>query len=188
MNIITILGSPRRAGNTAAVLKLFDQQMTAAGHSVRRVNLIDLDLQGCLGCDNCQGVDDEPGCIQDDDIGAVIEQILAADLAVYASPVYAWSLTGQMKALFDRHYCLVKWSGEQGAPLLPGKPVMLLATCGGGVDENTDLLKEMFRRQMEYLQWEILGQFFVGGCTTPDALGEKAPAAARAMAQAVLAR
>lgn len=185
MNILTLLGSPRRGGNTAAVLKGFEQEMTGCGHTVRRVNLADFDMQGCLGCDNCQGVEDQPGCIHDDDIGGIIDQILAADLVVYASPVYAWGLSGQMKALFDRHYCLVKWDDGKGTPLIPGKRVMLLATCGGSVEENTDLLREMFRRQMEYLQWKTVGQFFVGDCTAPDALGEKAGVTARAMAQAV---
>ena len=61
MKIITILGSPRRQGNTATVLSMFES-LVAAQHQVDRVDLVDYDVRGCLGCGACQKVLDEPGC------------------------------------------------------------------------------------------------------------------------------
>jgi multimeric flavodoxin WrbA len=179
MNILTILGSPRRRGNTAAVLEQFE--ILAAGqHRIERVNIMDWKVNGCLGCDVCQRVLDEPGCRQPDDGLAVLRRILAADLVVYASPVYAWSITAQLKALFDRHYCLVKWSAGEKA-LMAGRQAILLLTCGGSAGENADLVQPMFVRQMACMQAKIVGQFVVDNCSTPAALGERAIITAREM-------
>jgi multimeric flavodoxin WrbA len=181
MRILTILGSPRRRGNTAAVLGLFEQQVVAQ-HQVERLDLVDFNVRGCLGCDACQRTLDEPGCRQPDDALTIFARMEAADLLVYASPVYAWSISAQLKALFDRHYCLVKWNAGEKA-LLAGRRAMLLVTCGGPAAENADLVQPMFARQMACMQIDVAGQFVVDGCTTPEELGERAQAVAREMAQ-----
>lgn len=183
MKILTILGSPRRRGNTAAVLGMFEQ-LAAPGHQVERLNLTDYTINGCLGCDACQQELDEPGCRQRDDALAIFARIEAADLIVYASPVYAWSITAQLKALFDRHYCLVKWNAGEKA-LLTGRKAMLLVTCGGSAAENADLVQPMFARQMACMKMEVAGQFVVDNCTIPDELGERAAAVATEMVRAI---
>ncbi len=183
MKILTILGSPRRRGNTAAVLGAFEQQASVE-HQVSRLNLTDYTVNGCLGCDACQRALDEPGCRQRDDALAIFARIEAADLIVYASPVYAWSITAQLKALFDRHYCLVKWNAGEKA-LLGGRRAMLLVTCGGSAAENADLVQPMFTRQMACMQMEVVGQFVVDNCTTPDELGGRAAAVAAEMTAAI---
>ena len=182
MKILTILGSPRRRGNTAAVLGMFEQQASAR-HQVERINLTDYTVNGCLGCDACQRKLDEPGCRQHDDALTIFERMKAADLIVYASPVYAWSISAQLKALFDRHYCLVKWNAGEKA-LLAGRRAMLLVTCGGSANENADLVQPMFARQMACMKMEVAGLFVVDNCTTPDELGERAAATAAEMARA----
>jgi multimeric flavodoxin WrbA len=183
MKIITILGSPRRKGNTAAVLGRFEC-LVAAQHAVERIFILDYAVKGCLGCDVCQRVTDAPGCRQKDDGVALLERLLAADLIVYATPVYGWSYPAEIKAFVDRHYCLVKWQGGQVASeLFKGKRAALLATCGGSAEANADLLFEMFDRQMDYLGGVVVGKYVVPNCTTPARLG---PAAERMAAQMAL--
>jgi multimeric flavodoxin WrbA len=179
MNILTILGSPRKRGNTAAVLQQFET-LAVEQQSLERINITDWTVNGCLGCDVCQRVLEEPGCRQKDDGVAILRRILAADLVIYASPVYAWSISAQLKTLFDRHYCLVKWSAGEKA-LMEGKRAMLLVTCGGPAEENADLVQEMFRRQMACMKTAIAGQFVVADCTNPAELGERALQTAQAM-------
>ena len=179
MHILTILGSPRKRGNTAAVLEQFET-LAAAEHTVERINITDWKVNGCLGCEACQRVLDEPGCRQHDDGVALLERILAADLVVYTSPVYAWSISAQLKALFDRHFCLVKWDAGEKA-LMQGRRAMLLVTCGGSAGENADLVQPMFARQMACMQTEVAGQFVVDNCTVPSELGERAVQTAREM-------
>ncbi|HEY9624440.1 MAG TPA: flavodoxin family protein [Crinalium sp.] len=181
MKILTILGSPKKHGNTATVLNQFEA-LSAPTHAIERINLADYTLRDCLGCNVCQGKLNEPGCVQKDDTTAIIDRILAADVVIYATPLYAWSFSASMKALIDRQYCLTKWHGHQLAnALLAGKPTALLVTCAGPVEGNTDLIQTTFDRIMSYTQSHMVGQYIVPFCTTPDQLGDSATATAKAM-------
>lgn len=186
MKILTVLGSPRKRGNTAAILGAFESRV-AAQHQVRHINITDYQIAGCLGCDSCQALLSEPGCAQEDDAELLLEEIIAADVVVYASPVYCWGFTAQMKALLDRHYCLVKWQdGEVAVALLAGKRMALLVTCGGDAGDNADLIQVMFDRQIEYMRCETIGKYVVANCTTPDELGPRAYDVAERMARDVM--
>jgi multimeric flavodoxin WrbA len=189
MQILTLLGSPRKHGNTEAVLQRFEAKAMEAGHQVTRVNVPQLKIGGCLGCDFCHGELDDPGCAQTDDADEVLRQILAADLTVYASPVYCWSVTAQIKALIDRHYCLVKWQrGEVAAALMRGKRGALLLTCGGEAGTNVDLTFPMFERQMEYMQAQVAGLYALDNCVGPKEDAARAEALAQRMADELLGR
>jgi multimeric flavodoxin WrbA len=126
--------------------------------------------------------------VQRDAIADVLDQVLHADLVVYASPVYVWGFTAQMKALLDRHVCFVKWQdGAKARALLAGKPAVLLTTCGGGANDNADLIQEIFRREMAYLECKIVGAYVVPHCSSPPELDESAYQVARQMGADVLA-
>jgi multimeric flavodoxin WrbA len=182
MQIVTILGSPRRHGNTAAVLAHLEG-LLAGQHQVRRINVVDHKVRGCTGCGTCQKVLDEPGCKQDDDALQILHRMCEADAVVYATPLYAWSFPAQIKALIDRHYCLTKW-GDNGVvrSLLAGKRAALLVTCGDAVEGNADLIQVEFARQMEAARCHAIGSYVVPHCSEPDRLGEPAWAVARALA------
>lgn len=47
----------------------------------------------------CQKVSDQPGCVQKDDFKEIIEKIIDSEIVVYASPVYVWDFSAQLKAL-----------------------------------------------------------------------------------------
>jgi multimeric flavodoxin WrbA len=188
MKILTILGSPRKKGNTAIILKEFEA-LASVKHTVERINITDVEVRGCLGCDHCQKSMDKPGCRQRDDAVAIFERIQAVDVVVYASPVYVWGFTAQLKALLDRHYCLVKWAnGEKASVLLQGKPAMLLLTCGGDRPSNADLVQAAFEREIDYLQATNLGTFVAENCTTPRELGQRAHQIANEMIWAIPAK
>jgi multimeric flavodoxin WrbA len=171
MKILTIFGGPRRKGNTATILSVFEQ-MAGREHAIERVDVVAHNIKGCLGCDHCQRYPDSPACVQKDDMPLLLEKLMAADLVVYASPVYVWDFPAQMKAVMDRHYCLVKWQDGVDHSLLAGKPVMLLVTCGGEAETNTDLIRQVFQREMDYLHCRNLGEFVAPNCTQPSELGE----------------
>ena len=186
MRITTILGSPRRHGNTAAVLEQFET-LAAGNATVRRINICDLQISGCRGCDACQSRAGGPNCIQKDDLNQVLITVIASDLVVYAAPVYVWDFPAQMKMLMDRHYCLTKTRVAGGTSyLLEGKRVALLSTCGGPSEDNADLLRLIFRREMAFLHCRVEGEYVVGGCTTPSDLGDRARELGCQMAHALL--
>ncbi len=185
MKIATVLGSPRRAGNTATVLGAFET--AAAQHEIRRVNVIDYTIQGCRGCDACQKKVNIPGCRLHDDFEEVLNQLLASDLVIYAAPVYVWDFPAQMKALMERHYCLVKWKGQKNPVyLFENKRTALIATCGGAIRSNTDLIKEIYKREMDYLHCRALGTYFCSEGKTKKQMTHKATLLAARMIKELL--
>jgi multimeric flavodoxin WrbA len=189
MQVTTILGSPRKNGNTAQVLELFENLMAQQGHAVDRINIVDYEVKGCLGCQVCQEVRHEPGCKQQDDAVRIFERMIASDAVIYASPLYTYGFTAQMKALIDRHNCLVTGYGSpEYTSLLKGRRTALLVTCGGPVEENADLIQEVFDREGRYEQWDVVGKYVVPFCTTPDALGDRAMETAKQMAGDIVGR
>jgi multimeric flavodoxin WrbA len=129
MKILTLCGSPRIRGNTSTVLSAFER-MVGKSNSVERVDIVARNIKGCIGCDNCQRDVSNPTCIQKDDLSELLIKIMASDLVVYAAPVYVWDFPAQMKAVMDRHYCLLKWKSGREISLVENKKTMLLATCG----------------------------------------------------------
>jgi multimeric flavodoxin WrbA len=187
MKILTILGSYKKHGNTATVLKQFEDLISPL-HLVERINLADYTIHGCLGCGVCQGKIDEPGCVQKDDTTTILDRILTADVVIYATPLYAWSFSALMKALIDRQYCLTKWHSDQLAnAFLADKPTALLVTCAGPIEENADLIQVTFDRIINYTHSHGVGKYIVPFCTTPDQLGDKADKTARAMFEDIMA-
>ncbi|MCP4580408.1 MAG: flavodoxin family protein [candidate division Zixibacteria bacterium] len=181
MKITTILGSPRKKGNTATVLGLFEE-LAASKHQVERINITDYTVNGCLGCDVCFKTIDEPGCVQKDDAPAIFKRLMATDLIVYATPLYCWSFSAQLKALIDRHYSLVKWKdGKVQNALLEGKYGSLLVTCADPIKNNADLIPIEFERQMKYARCKVVGKYIVPNCTKPRLLGDKGKAMAQEM-------
>jgi len=188
MKIITIQGSPRKKGNTAAVLSMFEKQAAFAGHEVERINLSDKKIQGCLGCYSCKKPSRAgKGCVQKDGANEIFDNLAKADMLVYATPLYCWCFSAQMKAFIDRHISVVMdFETDKHESTLEGKRAMLLVTCEGPVEENADLIQIVFERMCAYLKIDVAGKFIVTDCTTPDALPAEAQDAANAMAGALI--
>jgi multimeric flavodoxin WrbA len=83
-----------------------EKQLLSQGHEFDRINITDYHINGCLGCYACMQNKDAAGCVQKDDTEQVLMRIISADAVVYASPLYSFDLTAQMKPLVDRSFCL----------------------------------------------------------------------------------
>lgn len=104
-NILVVVGGGRAKGNTAQLVDAFSKGAQEAGHSVKTVSLISHEVKGCLGCNACRF--GKP-CVQKDDFNALIPEIEAADMLVFASPLYYWTISARLKAFVERFYCLAK--------------------------------------------------------------------------------
>ena len=102
MKVCILMGSPRKQGNTNALLVPFRQELEALGAETETVWLHDLDIRPCAACRACQRDWTVFGCVQRDDVPAIFDQVLACDLLVLATPIYSWYCTPPMKALLDR--------------------------------------------------------------------------------------
>ncbi|MDY5612586.1 flavodoxin family protein [Dysosmobacter sp.] len=159
MKVLVLMGSPRKNGNTAALLVPFCKELESAGAEVETVWLYDRDIRPCVACRTCQKDWAVFGCAQQDGVQEIFSKVLACDLLVLATPIYAWYCTPPMKSLLDRLvYGMNKYYGDQKGPSLwAGKAVALLETCGYRPEKGCDLFEEGMRRYCKHSQLRYLG-------------------------------
>jgi len=104
MLAVGVCGSPRRGGNTEALLNAVLERLRSYGFSTQALMLRDLNFRPCTGCRCCVG---RGSCVINDDFTRVIAPtILSADVIVVASPVYFNNVSALTKAFIDRTWCL----------------------------------------------------------------------------------
>lgn len=130
MRVLILMGSPRLRGNTAELCKPFAEELSAHGAEIKYTELEKLTINPCRECYVCQNVPDEYGCAQKDGMTRIADEILWADLIVFATPIFSWFCTAKMKAVLDRHYGFNKYYGSAKGCLWQGKRVAILATHG----------------------------------------------------------
>lgn len=100
MLTLGIYGSPRKNGNTDAMLDTFLDGAAAAGSQVHRIYARDVTVRGCLECGHC---DKEGRCvIVDDDMAQIYPLLEEAHRIVVASPIFFYGVTAQLKLIIDR--------------------------------------------------------------------------------------
>lgn len=98
--VLVLSSSPRKKGNSDLLCDQFIKGAMEAGHQVEKVNLKDKKINYCTGCGTCV---DKPGtCTQKDDAAEILAGMIEADVIVMATPVYFYTMCGQMKTLIDR--------------------------------------------------------------------------------------
>ena len=97
--VLIISSSPRRGGNSDILCNAFAEGARETGADVEIARIADLNIGYCTGCYACQTTGK---CAVKDDAQSVIDKMMAADVIVLASPVYFYSISAQLKALFDR--------------------------------------------------------------------------------------
>lgn len=96
---LVIAGSPRKGGNSDLLCDAFLKGAQEAGCEGEKIYVQDLRLSGCRACYGCRAT---RKCVLRDDMNQVLDKMVAADVIVLATPVYFYSLSGQMKVLIDR--------------------------------------------------------------------------------------
>jgi len=164
---VGISGSPRRAGNSATLLRAALQGAAAAGAETALVHLNDLTYRGCQGCADCgQGGE----CTLQDELTPVFAALREADVWLLASPIYHDGLSGQFKGFFDR---CAAWEGQNR---LPGKRrAAMIITY---MDKRREDYLRVARTVPFYLGW--MGDFGEVPVLDGAELGPADAAAARA--------
>ena len=97
--VLIISTSLRKNGNSDMLARAFARGAEAAGNDVETVSLADKKIAFCRGCFACQKTGK---CIIDDDAVMITEKISEAEVVVWATPIYYYEMTGQMKTMIDR--------------------------------------------------------------------------------------
>ena len=105
MKILILNGSPHIHGATSDMVDAFIKGAEEAGHSIVNINVAHKNIKGCMGCEYCREKGDG-ACIQKDDMQSIYPEILVADMIVFASPIYYFTLSAQLQAVIHRTYSI----------------------------------------------------------------------------------
>lgn len=161
--VMILNGSPRARGNTAGLIDAFAEGAEAAGHQVERFDLAQMEIHPCLGCWQGGGDPVHP-CVQRDGMDRIYPSYLAADVVVLASPMYYWSISGQLKCAFDRLFAAAECDPGYANPK---KQCLLLMAAEGSSGENDRPVRDYFHGLLARLGWTSLGCVIAGGVTAP---------------------
>ena len=97
--VIVLSTSLRRGSNSDMLADRFVEGALSAGNDVEKVSLVGKDIQFCRGCFACQKLG---RCVIKDDVNDIMAKVLEADVVCWATPIYYYEMSGQMKTLIDR--------------------------------------------------------------------------------------
>lgn len=97
--VLILSTSPRKNGNSDILCDRFAQGAEERGHKTEKVFVSSKNIGYCRGCGVCNSTHQ---CVQKDDMAEILEKMVAADVIVLATPVYFYSVDGQMKTVIDR--------------------------------------------------------------------------------------
>ena len=97
--VVVLSTSLRTNSNSESLAKSFVDGAKDSGNEVKYISLKNKDIRFCIGCLACQKT---RHCVIKDDVADIMNSVLEADVVVWATPVYYYEMSGQMKTLIDR--------------------------------------------------------------------------------------
>ena len=151
-NVLILSASPRRGGNSDTLCDQFGKGAAEAGNKVEKIFLGDRKIRGCTGCGVCN---DTHECVWKDNMKEILDQMLAADVIVLATPVYYYSVCGQLKTMIDR----VNPRYQE----ISDKEFYLIATAAEDTDTTFDGTVACFRGFLACLPGSVESGMVLGG-------------------------
>jgi putative NADPH-quinone reductase len=154
------------ASSTWNILQPLLAGMEAAGATTDFIHVRKLDLKPCIGCFTCW-VRTSGECIHDDAMDEPIKRVEEADLLIYGTPLYHFTMSGIMKTFIDRTLPVFEpWLIPH--PTMPGmtghprrhpksRQMMLVSPCGFPEFENFQALTATFRFMAQLEAMTYLG-------------------------------
>ncbi len=101
MRLLVVRGNPRKTGYVQAFTDLFLEGARSAEADICDVDLTTKHITPCEGCYHCWIA--EPGqCIHQDDMNDLLQEFIAADVVVCATPLYYYSMSSRLQTFFER--------------------------------------------------------------------------------------
>jgi multimeric flavodoxin WrbA len=175
MKVVSLLGSPRKKGNSSIMADYLVSQLENE-HGAHAVTyyLNSLDYKGCQACFLCKTKKDK--CIQKDDLAPVLEDVSGCDVLIMATPVYFGEVSAQLKGFIDRTFSyLVPEYGKSNIKtrLTPGKQMAFLISQG---HPKQEFFADIFPRYDRFFKWlGFTTNHLVRACGVYDkgAIGER---------------
>ena len=162
MKIVILMGSPNRNGSTNILVENFIKGAIEAGHQTEVIDVCHADIHPCTGCVACGY---EGPCVQKDDVEMIRQKLLASDMVVFATPLYYYGMTAQLKTVVDR-FCAYNSS------LNSRRLKSALLTVAWNADDWTfDALEAHYKTLVRYINFEDQGMVLGYGCGSPGMTG-----------------
>lgn len=176
MKILVLTGSPRKNGNSNMLADNFIKGAAEKGHEIVRFDAAEKNVHPCIACNSC-GMDGP--CVFDDDFNFVREHIIKADLVAFATPMYYFGISSQLKAVIDRFYAI---NGQ----IHVHKKAVLLMTYANNSREDERPIVTHYEQLLSYLGWEDAGRVIAPGAWTAGSVsGTKYPAMAYELGKSI---
>lgn len=159
MKIVLLQGSPNIKGSTNILAEEFTKGAESAGHQVIRFDLDRMDMKPCTGCVSCGY---EGPCVLKDDNQKIREAILSADMMVFATPLYYYGMSAQLKTVIDR-FCAYNSSITK-----KHMKSALLTVAWNNDNWTFDALEAHYQTLVRYLSMEDCGMILGKGCGSPS--------------------
>ena len=156
MKILVITGSPRKNGNSNFLVDNFIKGAQEKGHKIFRFDSAFKKVHPCIACNKC-GMNGD--CVFNDDFNYVRENIVDADMVVFATPMYYFGISAQIKAVIDRFYAI---NGKIHVP----KKVALIMTYADTAVKEAQPIKSHYETLINYLGWTSVGEIIANGVWT----------------------
>ena len=152
--IVILNGAGKKNGNTAALIKAFREGVEAAGNTVTEFYLQTMNIKGCIDCQGCarKPAGDLQPCVQKDDMQQIYDAYLDCDVVVFATPVYWFTISGQLKMAVDRLYAVQRNQGFDACK----KDTVFLMTSGAPADMNQQPI-EWYQTFEKGMGWKSYG-------------------------------
>lgn len=98
-NVLILSTSLRKGGNSETLADYFFNGAKDVGHNVEKISLVGKNISFCKGCLTCLKTGK---CVIKDDANMIAEKMMYADVIVFATPIYYYEMSGQMKTVLDR--------------------------------------------------------------------------------------
>ena len=159
MKIVILMGSPNINGSTRILVDSFAQGAESAGHTCEVIDVCHANVHPCIGCVRCGY---EGPCVQKDDVETVRGKLLRSDMVVFATPLYYYGMTAQLKVIVDR-FCA--YNSSLGSRHLKSA---LLTVAWNADDWTFEALTSHYKTLVRYINFEDQGMVLGYGCGTPD--------------------
>lgn len=177
--ILILEGSPRTGGNSSTLAARLADGARQAGAVVERVFLHGLNIRPCTACESCQG-SLESDCVLSDDMQELYPKLRTADVLVYASPVYWFSVSAQLKLLMDRCFALTSTlpaadGGFDTRLALKGKRLAVILTYGDRDPFSSGAVNalRMFQDMARYCGMEYAGMVYGSALAAGEIAGNQ---------------
>ena len=164
-NILVLMSSRTRHGNTDQLTDAYIRGVKEQGHSITKVYLGSMRLEGCRGCGVCQR--NFHRCVIQDGMQELYPLFAECDTLVMASPLYFWTITARLKSFIERLYAI---STEDK---YPSKDLVLLMTSGDDRETTFEHPLRYYKLISDVFGGNGKGTYFAGGCTGCEDVARK---------------